>query len=640
MVRKTVALLLTLLLATAALMSCGMDLDTPDVIGAGRSKGGGNESLGRNVNLKDMAVEIQGDDTVITLSFLMGSRNSDVAEQKISDVPIYRVSMLEAPARMQVDMNIDYMDYASENERFSDSMITGTFRTIYSTGDHVSLYFQLSGQAEAEVTEQEDKLVIRLSPIEPPARAYDAYFVRLNAYEEFSQSLISHDLGLTPTLAEDLTEITLLSEPFTSEEAASGKAQEVNEAIAGTVPNKSAYVFEMSTDGLPVADREAEEEEVVAQKSVFMKEGTPLTLPVLVENGRYLCSLPDGSIAYARSYIPNTEEDEELVVKEKIWMIETSGKMTELALPDFYSIEEVAASPDGQYLAILDTGIENKVLYVLDMASGVLMNLGEEGFGDYTASFVWDDAQPTIYAMTGYGGALQLTKYDFTAEQYDRISSIEEQNGADSRIALANGKIYFADNTAGENGEGAIYAVDIQTAERVQVADGIEFALAKNGENLVAVTAVLEDEVNLVFDFRLVELGNMSEGGEPLPEEGPEPNEEEQAAEDEDETDAEKDESSAMGGEGLIAEGILPESYSFDMGGNVFYYATRTYEGVTEEFPVALLRYDIDTGKTEVLAYSATGTFVSGAAAGELYIIDSYIRDYNNYYVTYRYAGN
>ena len=79
----------------------------------------------------------------------------------------------------------------------------------------------------------------------------------------------------------------------------------------------------------------------------------------------------------------------EQVLKEKLWVIETNGKKTQLELPDFYSVEKAAVSADGRYIGILDSGIENKVLYVYDMQENILHNLGEEGLGTITTSFAW-----------------------------------------------------------------------------------------------------------------------------------------------------------------------------------------------------------------------------------------------------------
>ena len=123
-----------------------------------------------------------------------------------------------------------------------------------------------------------------------------------------------------------------------------------------------------------------------------------------------------------------------------MWIIETNGKKTQLELPYFYSVEKAAASADGRYIAILDSGIENKVLYVYDTQEGMLRNLGEEGLGRLTTSFAWDPEQPVIYAMTGED-SLQLKKYDVT--QPGAVEGVEEQPGADSKIELAGGKVYL-----------------------------------------------------------------------------------------------------------------------------------------------------------------------------------------------------
>ena len=72
----------------------------------------------------------------------------------------------------------------------------------------------------------------------------------------------------------------------------------------------------MNTDALPPYNKDADTESV-KEEPVVLKDGTPTALPVLVENGRYLCTTSQGNIIYARSYVPNSGEDMEQVLKRK-----------------------------------------------------------------------------------------------------------------------------------------------------------------------------------------------------------------------------------------------------------------------------------------------------------------------------------
>ncbi|MEA5002850.1 MAG: hypothetical protein VB081_05070 [Christensenella sp.] len=601
MFKKRFVIIISLICAMAFLfVACTASTDTPSASatsGAKEIRGtveGGDASLGTDVNLKDINIEKQGENTVITMSFLNGSRTSGVDESKISSVPKYGITILGAPVRLQVDLNIGFWDYSNKNEWFTDSIIYGMFNTVHSDSNTVSVYFQMNEGIEATVSEDADKLVITLTPNN--ASTENAFFVGLNAYEEYEQNLITPDLGFAPTMCEGLSDIILISSPKKDEASAKKLAEETNLKIASVAPAKKAYVFEMSTDALPVYNKEVDAQGI-QQDPVMMVAGAPITLPVLVENGRYLCQMPDGSILYARSYVPNASEDTEQVLKEKLWRIETNGKKTQLELPDFYGIEKAAPSSDGRYIAILDSGIENKVLYVFDTQESVLHNLGEEGFGDATTSFVWDQQQPVIYAMTGLG-TLQLMKYDFTVDIADRVQAVEEKKGAESKIALRSGKIYFADKTE-NNGQGMIYSLDLTTKERVEVAAGIDFALSQDGVNMAVLVPVLEGEEDITYNVQMLNTGTAAV------------------------TD--------------VIGGVLINSMTFGADNDTLYFTTPTYDGTTAEYPFAVVKYSVSKGELSLVGYSKTSEIIPGTKTGEFYVVDYFNQGDNSFYITYIY---
>ena len=296
--------------------------------------------------------------------------------------------------------------------------------------------------------------------------------------------------------------------------------------------------------------------------------------------------------------------DRTQVLKEKLWMIETNGKKTQLELPDFYSVEKAAVSADGRYIGILDSGIENKVLYVYDMQDNILHNLGEEGLGTITTSFAWDAEKPVVYAMSGLGtsqgaNALQLVKYDFSKEAGSRVDAIGgEMPGADSKITLVGGKIYFVDKGTQE-----IYSVDIATESREVVAQGIDFAVAPDGNNIAAVVPVVEEgEGSEDVTFNIV-ITNLST----------------------------KEQTEVIQG---IGEGESP-SLGFDAGSDILYFTMYSYEGATPEYQVAILKYTISTAELSLLEYSKTERIMPGLNAGEIYIINYYSQNEDSFYVTY-----
>lgn len=588
---KRNVLLVTVLIFCALLAGCAADSGDVALVMEAASVSGGDADLGDGINLKDIGIEMQGKKTVISLSFISGSRVAGVNEAKVSSVPIYTVSVLPAPARLKVQINADYTDYTDKSEVFAESIVYGMFKT--SNGGGKTVYFQLSEEVEAEVSTMESTLQIVLTPREEPS--YDAYFARLDAFSEYDQNIIAGDEGYTPTLCEELTATTLISQPFLSENEAQEFADESAKKLKGTT-TAIPIVFEMNTKSLPIA-LQVDEESNATKAPVFETEEQPGNLEVVLPDGRYLCKMPTGEIIYARSYLPESGEDMEQVLMEKLWVKSGDGQGQKLGTKDFYGVEEAAVSASGQYLAILDSGVENKVLYVYDLQAGELRNLGEEGFGDLTTSFAWDDTADIIYAMTGYN-ALQLTTYDFSKPEYERVSSIEEQNGADSNIKIAAGKIYFADKDAEEFG--VVYKVDLQTAQREAVAEGIEFDVTGDGKYVATLLEEPQDEYSVAYMLELVNL--QEDNGEPV----------------------------------HIAQNIL--NFAFGADDRTLYYTVQSDEQVEGEYQYELMKYDIGTGDHVALGYTKSGIFVPAGVPGQVYLIDYVMQASDSFYVTYIYT--
>ncbi len=603
--RKRITTLLLFILLAAVVLIAGCSAEEQQSQGTQKKDTqingivtGGDAALGENVNLQNINVEQQGENTVITLYFLSGSRVAGVNESKISTVPQYSARLFSAPYRLEVDLAVSFWDYAQNSETYNNSVLYGLFNTMHAEDDRLSVFFQLNENVEATVREDADKLVFTLVP--KASAAQNAYYVGLNAYEAYEQNLIPDDTGLTPTMCDGLKDIMLISKALKDEASAKKLAEEINLKIASAVPAKKAYVFEMETDALPQYNKDADAESM-KEEPVILKDGTPTALPVLVENGRYLCMTPEGNTIYARSYVPSSGEDTEQVLKEKLWLLEANGKKTQLELQDFYGVEKAAVSADGRYLGILDSGIENKVLYVYDLQEKALHNLGEEGLGSITTSFAWDAERPVVYAMSG-AEALQLVKYDFSKPEGARVEGIGgDMPGADSKIALVNAKLYYVDKTVES---GRIYAVDINTQERTEVAQGVDFVISRDGNHLASVVPVRQvDETQPdteTIAFHVI-VTNLATGAQ----------------------------SEALGDAG---EGV---GLAFDANNDALYISTASYDGVSEAYPFAVLKYTISTPQLDLLEYSKTEKILPGVNPEELYFINYYSQNGDSFYVTY-----
>ena len=537
---------------------------------------GGSDTLGADVNLADVSIEMQGGTTLVRLSFVNGSRYAGVDETKLSQVPRYEVAQLEAPPRVCVSLAIGFADYPLSGTVFEESLVNGLFDCPVAGSPMRQVYLQLADSADVSVSSQGSVLTLKLEPAQRPVRS--EWFVGLNALDEYENGLVPMDLGFTPTLCADYGHRILISGPLDSQDDAATLAEDVAERLSDVVPHSSLYTFQMDTDALPPYENVAVPE-LAASVAVMEVDGEPVTLPVILDNGRYLTTGPDGTIVYAVPYLPDAGRDTEQVVKEELWALQPNGSRVRLGADEYYDVREAVFSADGRYLGILDARPGDQVLFAYDTQTGALLNLGEEGLGNYTASFVWDPSGDVIYAMSGTNGAIQLLKYDFSAPtDVSRVSSVEERPGSESAIALANGTLYFTDQQTL-----TICAVDLATGARRELAPGVRLRMSSDGQYLAVLALRPVDEEEVAFDLVVL---NVASG--------------EQVA--------------------TVAEGVRVEDFMFGADGTL-YYTTQDYEGVSAEYPFAVMRYSVPDAAGSLLGYSRSELIETGSEPGRLYVV-------------------
>lgn len=538
---------------------------------------GGDDALGSSVNLKDVSIEMQGDTTLVHLSFVNGSRYADVEESKISSVPLYEVTELSDPPRLCVSLAIGLSDFAQAGTVFQESVVTGLFDCDIAGSAMKQLYLQLEDPVHAACTADGPTLTLELAPRQ--RQDASAWFLGLNAVAQYMNGLLPQELEFTPTLCDDFSNVILISPPMRSEDEARERFAQAADLLPSSIPESAMYAFEMDVNSLPPY-RSIAGADLAAAVSVMEIDGRPQSLSVLLDNGKYLTTGTGGSIVYAVPYLPDSEQDTEQIVKEELWIRHPDGSHQQIGSGDFYDIREAQYSADGRYLGILDARTDDQVLFVYDTQTGDVSNLGEEGLGDFTTSFVWDGAHNTIYAMSGTDEALQLVRYDFDAPAgTPRVSSVEERNGSDSAIAYADGKIYFADQE-----DMMICQVDAATGERKELAPGTSMSLSPNGRYLAVLVMRPADEEEVTFDLVLLDA----------------------------ETGAEL---------AQIMQGVYVEDFMFDYALDDLYFTTQNYEGTSADYPFALMRYSISTGETHLIGYSRSELIEIGNAPGRLYII-------------------
>lgn len=551
----------------------------------------GGQDLGHGVNLKDIAVSSDENVTQITLYFIHGSRNASVTEAKLNAVPLYSARLLPAPQRLAVSLAVDYWDYPEIDGRYKSSLIYGSFQAAPSMDNRLHVYFQLNGDASVSFTENRDRLTVTLKP--KGGAQVSRHFVGLNAFEEYEQNLVPAALGLSPTLCADYSNIMLISEPISSAADADAFAAAVSEEIAGIASINKPYTFVLEPGILPAYNASVDTE-AASRKPVLQIDGKGRTLPVLVENGRYLCTSPAGDIVYARN---EPGPDAPGNFSQRLWVLDKYNRNTDLNLPNFSNAEQAAWSPDGNYLAVLDSSSHAKVLYVYVPETKELKNLGEEGFGSVTASFTWDIHKNVIYALTGQSD-MRLLRYDFDAEADSRISPAGDISGLESALATDGTNLYLADASAQAGRE--ICSVNIVTGERSAVSPGISFKLSGDGRYLAVLAPSDAEGREDTFDLSVVALSS--------------------------------------GFSALVDRGIFVEDFEFSPEGKELFYTASAGQDIGGGYHNALVRYSIAEEKSHLIGYSTLDILSSDRLKNRMYFVDYFDARQENFCATYIYA--
>jgi len=590
--KKALCFVLCFLFISLSFSGCGNGSNLGVFVGDSREIIGGNEKLNDQINLKDLSVVVDKDTTKIAFTFIKGSRSAGISEGNLTNVPRYEVHMTDDPKRIAISISgVDFWDYNEQADFSQSPLIYGGFNQKPVGDSPFTVYLQLKSDVEYMVQEIENQLVLTLKSA-GSQNAKSNYYVILNAFSEYEDGLVGQDLGFTPSLCDDLASTVIISKPYASKDQADQAKKKADEAISKIAPTKQSYIQQIEGNGLPELDSSADLQQL-DKIPILLKDGKEVTLPVAMQNARYLCSAPDGNMLFARTVLPDTSQDVEDVTTEKLWLAETSGKKTQLNIDSFYNVKQASFSSDGRYLAVLDSQFDKSVLYVYDFDTGDLINVGEEGFGNLTSSFTWNKSKDIIYAMTGYM-TLQLMQYDLSAKD-NKVAAVEEQEGAISDIGLAGGKLYFADSSAGE--KGTVYSVDINTAKRTEIGEGISILVSPNQKYAAVLQLQPTDEEAQYVNVVLVNL--------------------------------------ETGKKSTILRNAVLEDYAFtSKEGKLFL----VYDGGDQEnFPYVLAEYNPNTNEFKKIANICTSS-IESETNSEMLMITDFISEVNNeFQVTYEY---
>lgn len=466
-----IALAAMLLLAGCAKQQTKPDSTVPGYFGQGQEVDGGSGTQ-KDANLSDIAVERRQEDVVLTLTFRQGSTAGNPAAPLCEKLPGYKVELLTAPSRVVVKLPISLCDFLGQ-----ELEPMGEFEGLVTqeTDEGLALYFQFSGQVAYKAEEKGGRL--QLSVRADDAKSVEQYHVKLIRHEE--NAAFAAQYGMTPALCDDGVSVCDLSAGMDSIEEADAVCQQLNDALEVAGSDDTAEVIQLNSGEAPQFT-EPVSRSMLTMMGALKTESGVVDGQLVAMDARFLWWRDENSMLMAR---PQTEVTGEGNTEsyEEIWVYSLDGKREQLIDTAFSSVQKAACSDDGRYIALLEQSDGARLIYLYDCKTDGLTFLSADGLGDYTADFDWGD-NGVLYIMCG-DDSMQLMAYDPAAAQAggEAIYAVEEREGGYGNVGAANGKVYFNDEY------GNVYAVDAQSGQRelFDIADG--FVLAPDGSSMLLI---------------------------------------------------------------------------------------------------------------------------------------------------------
>jgi hypothetical protein len=154
---------------------------------------------------------------------------------------------------------------------------------------------------------------------------------------------------------------TLISDPFETKEEAQSFADSLPDTVYEGVGDGGVGVQALAGNSLPdwsTVDVNAK----IYDTSVVKIDGNPEILPVVMDDGIYLCSSPDGNTSVFSRAIRSSGGEGSEEESEELWAI-TAGRAGAADRGGLLSIVSAAYSPDGRKLAVLERARRELSLY-------------------------------------------------------------------------------------------------------------------------------------------------------------------------------------------------------------------------------------------------------------------------------------
>jgi hypothetical protein len=486
--RAALCLMLTLALAASgcAKNHGAREAAAPDGwYAAGDVAYGGNTEKVEDINAKTLCVtsQLNGDDTktVLQFGFVAGSRMSGgEAETSGCGVPAYSVYVQDNPARIIVELDsVTHWDYSHAIDLVSP-LLRGVFQYALADTTRTRVCFQLSEPAFFSAHADGDTLLITLLPHAEKEQTF--YYVTANAYKEYCAGTIPSACGVSPTLASNLQDILLITEPFPTQQEADAFVATA-QGLCPDLPEGLWRSVALKNGELPDYDRSLDHLNVTGTPAVRLPDGQEKALPALAPDGLYLCSLPNNA-----GFLFSRELEPDLMGSsyQQLYKMKWDGQESLATAFEFASIEKAEYSPDGRKLAVLERAEGSTHLYVFDADTYELLNdLSQMGFGGNTSTFLWNSMGTILYAITGVDG-IELHQFDYSIpDEANRQSTVDSNSVDEGSLGYCNGELYFAHATM--EGGSVIYRIKPEGGVRKPFMPGSRFAISGDAQYIAIV---------------------------------------------------------------------------------------------------------------------------------------------------------
>ncbi len=412
---------------------------------------------------------------IISFEFMQGSVIEEGSQRPAYNVPEFSIQLFDNPARLIISFpSLRYLDYERKISvsKPEYTHLSGDFS--YDKNGR-SILYQFNAPIAYNVDNYENRLTLRIIPIQQPETQEFDYFVTANAFDDYIAGVFEPDM-LAPVLTRENSGAILISKPFANESAARSFYDELTTAYPDY--SKTFDVIAMYKGQMPIYNADKDSIDISAVYPIAIDD-TPHQLTGVLSNGHYICDAPNGSYLFSKRTKRGDSEFFTLHIK--------TPKGIENIDYEFENIESASYSPDSKMLAVLESASTGSHLYIFAAKTGKLIaDLSDSGLGKRISAFIWNEYSTAIFAICGTE-TVQLKMYDFTMPEGSRTSIVYSGYVEESGLELHNGLLYFV--CIDDEGNSTIYNIRPDGGARRPQYSGASFAFSNDGKYLAVTTA-------------------------------------------------------------------------------------------------------------------------------------------------------